>query len=44
MIVHFMDDPKFDQKCKTRGFDPEVLRHSMNVKGHSVKRDVGDKL
>ena len=43
MITLFMDDPKFDQKCKARGLDPEDVRRSMNVKGPSVKTEAGDK-
>ena len=42
-IVLFGDDPKFNQKCKGHGLDPEDVRCSMNVKGPSVKRDAGDK-
>jgi hypothetical protein len=41
MVVLFMDDPKFDQRCKARGLDLEDVRRPMNVKGHSVKRDAG---
>ena len=43
MIVLFMDDPKFDQKCMARGLDPEEVRGSMNVTGHSLKIDAVDK-
>ena len=43
MVVLFMDDPKFDQKCKARGLDPDDVRRSMNMKGHSVIKDAGDK-
>ena len=39
MIVLFMDDPKFDQKCRARGLDPDDVRRSMNAKGHSIKKD-----
>ena len=39
MIVLFRYDPKLYQKCKARGLDPDDVRHSMYVKGHSVKRD-----
>ena len=43
MVVLFWDDPKFDQKCKARGLDPDDVRRSMNMKGHSVIKDAGDK-
>jgi len=43
MIVLFWDDPKFDQKCRARGLDPDEVRRSMNMKGHSAKRDADDK-
>ena len=33
MIVLFVDDPKFNQKCKARGLDPDDVRRSMNMKG-----------
>ena len=43
MVVLFWDDPKFDQKCRARGLDPDDVRRSMNEKGHSVKMDAGEK-
>jgi hypothetical protein len=42
LIVLFMDDPKFDQKCRARGLDPEEVQGSMIVTGHSLKIDAGD--
>lgn len=37
MIALFMDDPRFDQKCKARGLDPEAARHSMKMKENAEK-------
>ena len=42
MIVLFLDDQKFNQKCKARGLDPDDVRWSMNEKGHRIKMDAGD--
>jgi hypothetical protein len=43
MIVLFIDDPKFDQKCMARGLDREEVQGSMKVTGHSLKIVAGDK-
>jgi hypothetical protein len=43
MVALFEDDPKFDQKCKARGLDPEDVRRSLKEKRPSSKRDAGDK-
>jgi hypothetical protein len=29
MVAIFVDDPKFDRKCKARGLDPKAVRQSM---------------
>jgi hypothetical protein len=32
MVALFVDDPKFDQKCRARGLDPDEVRSSMSLK------------
>lgn len=32
MITLSVDDLKFDQKCKARGFDPDEVRRSMKMR------------
>lgn len=38
MVALFVGDPKFDQKSKARGLNPDDVRRSMNVDGTTVKK------